>query len=168
MRTLATALTVAAMALSAELATPGASHAVTSAQGADARAEVAHRTKTAARRKKIARLVAFARRQIGTPYAWGGTSRRQGGFDCSGTPRSGRSDAPSPARRTTRCGSAAGSPGRASARGDLAFTNGGGHVMLVASRTTAISAPRRGTRVRVVPLAQIRDEFVAGRRLLAG
>jgi hypothetical protein len=50
--------------------------------------------------------------------------------------------------------------------GDLAFTNGGGHVMLVASRRTAISAPHSGARVRFVPLAQIRDEFVGGRRLL--
>jgi cell wall-associated NlpC family hydrolase len=170
MRTLATALTVAAMALSAELATPGASHAVTSAQGADARAEVAHRTKTAARRKKIARLVAFARRQIGTPYAWGGTSRRQGGFDCSGLVYAAFRSIGRPVPRTSydqmRIGRRISWQGLRS--GDLAFTNGGGHVMLVASRTTAISAPRRGTRVRVVPLAQIRDEFVAGRRLLVG
>lgn len=77
MRALANALAVAAAAFSLGLATPGASHAAMSAQGAVARAKVAQK-------RKVAKVVAFARRQIGVPYVRGGTGRRQGGFDCSG------------------------------------------------------------------------------------
>jgi cell wall-associated NlpC family hydrolase len=173
MRALASALAVAAVALSAGLATPGASHAVASAQGAVARTKGAkQRTaiKPAARRKKVGKVVAFARRQIGVPYVWGGTSRRYGGFDCSGLVYAAFRSIGRVVPRTTyeqmRIGRRV--SWRGLRPGDLAFTNGGGHVVLVASRTTAISAPRRGTRVRYVPLAQIRDEFVAGRRVLTG
>ena len=35
------------------------------------------------RRKPAQRVVAFAERQVGVPYSWGGISRRTG-FDCSG------------------------------------------------------------------------------------
>ena len=162
MRTLATALVVAAAALSAGLATPGASPAATSVQPADPR--------PGARYRKIAKVVAFARRQIGVPYRWGGTSRRQGGFDCSGLVYAAFRSIGRTIPRTSYAQLGVGR--RVSWRGlrpgDLAFTNGGGHVMLVASRRVAISAPRTGTRIRFVPLAQIRDEFVGGRRLLPG
>jgi cell wall-associated NlpC family hydrolase len=162
MRAIATALAVATLALSAGLATPGASQATTSARGADARGRGA--------RQNIAKLVAFARRQIGTPYSWGGTSRRQGGFDCSGLVYAAFRSIGHVIPRTTYAQMGVGRriSWRGLRPGDLAFTNGGGHVVLVASATTAISAPRSGTRVRYVPLAQIRDEFVAGRRLLGG
>jgi cell wall-associated NlpC family hydrolase len=170
MRALATAL---AVALSAGLATPGVSHTATSAPATDARAKGAQKrstAKAAARRRKIAEVVAFARRQIGVPYVWGGTSRRQGGFDCSGLVYAAFRSIGRAVPRTTydqmRIGRRVSWLGLRA--GDLAFTNDGGHVVLVASRTTAISAPRRGTRVRFVPLSQIRHQFVAGRRLLAG
>jgi cell wall-associated NlpC family hydrolase len=118
----------------------------------------------------VAQVVAFARRQIGVPFVWGGTSRLYGGFDCSGLVyaafRSIGRAIPRTSYEQMRIGRRV--SWRGLRAGDLAFTNGGGHVVLVASRTTAISAPRRGTRVRYVPLAQIRDEFVAGRRVLAG
>jgi cell wall-associated NlpC family hydrolase len=172
MRALATALAVAAVALCAGLATPGASHAAQSARGAAARAAGTD-TRTAqkaVRTRKIRRLVRFARRQVGIPYVWGGTSRRMGGFDCSGLVYAAFRSIGRVVPRTSWGQMDLGR--RVSFRGlrpgDLAFTNGGGHVMLVASRTTAISAPHSGARVRFVPLAQIRDEFVAGRRLLAG
>jgi cell wall-associated NlpC family hydrolase len=172
MRALATALAVAAVALSVGLATPGASHAVTSAQDAVARTKGAKKktaAKAASRRRKLAKVVAFARRQIGVPYVWGGTSRRYGGFDCSGLVYAAFRSVGRAIPRTTydqmRIGRRV--SWRGLRPGDLAFTNGGGHVMLVASRTTAISAPHSGARVRYVPLAQIRDEFVGGRRVLA-
>jgi cell wall-associated NlpC family hydrolase len=161
MRALANALAVAAVALSAGLATPGASQASMSAQGAGARA-------TGAQKRKVAKVVAFARRQIGLPYRWGGTSRRHGGFDCSGLVyaafRSIGRELPRTSYDQMRVGRRV--SWRGLRAGDLVFTNGGGHVMLVASRTTAISAPHTGARVRRVPLARIRDEFVAGRRLV--
>jgi cell wall-associated NlpC family hydrolase len=171
MRALATALAVAAVALSAGLATPGASHAAQSAHGAAARAAGAHaRTaRTAVRMKKIRRLVRFARHQVGIPYVWGGTSRRMGGFDCSGLVYAAFRSIGRVIPRTSWGQMDVGR--RVSFRGlrpgDLAFTNGGGHVMLVASRRTAISAPHSGARVRFVPLSAIRGEFVTGRRLLA-
>jgi cell wall-associated NlpC family hydrolase len=167
MRTLATALAVAAVALSAGLATPGASHAQTSALPVDAR-KGAHKRTVAPRRRKIAKVVAFARRQLGVPYVWGGTSRRHGGFDCSGLVYAAFRSIGRAIPRTTYDQMRVGR--RVSWRGlrpgDLAFTNGGGHVVLVASRTMAISAPRTGTRIRYVPLREIRGGFVGGRRLL--
>jgi cell wall-associated NlpC family hydrolase len=50
--------------------------------------------------------------------------------------------------------------------GDLLFTEGGGHVQLVVSKSTAISAPQTGERVRYVPLAQLRPAFAGARRVL--
>jgi cell wall-associated NlpC family hydrolase len=113
------------------------------------------------------RVVAFARHQIGVAYSYGGSSRATG-FDCSGLvyaayrsigwkiPRStwGQLDV---GRRVSFAGVRP---------GDLLFTNGGGHVQLVVSKTDAISAPRTGERVRYVPLAQLRPDFAGARRLL--
>src|SRR5438874_7759976 len=48
--------------------------------------------------------------------------------------------------------------------GDLLFTEGGGHVQLVVSKRTAISAPQTGERVRYVPLAQLRPAFAGAAR----
>jgi cell wall-associated NlpC family hydrolase len=162
MRTLA-ALTVATVAFSAGLAAPGASSAAKTVPGTDAGTSA--RTKT-----KIAKVVTFARHQIGVPYHWGGTSRRQGGFDCSGLVyaafRSIGRTIPRTSYDQMRVGRRI--SWRGLRAGDLLFTNGGGHVMLVASRKVAISAPRTGTRVKFVSLAHIRDEFVTARRLLAG
>ena len=120
------------------------------------------------RSRKLAReVVAFARRQIGVFYSYGGTSRSTG-FDCSGLvyaayesigrtiPRSSWDQ-----RRVGR---------RVSFSrllpGDLLFTEGGGHVVLVVSRARAISAPQSGERVKYVPLARLRGEFAGARRLL--
>jgi murein DD-endopeptidase len=172
MRALAVALAVAAVAFSAGLATSGASHAAVPAPGSAVRTVGAHKriAKTTVRRKKITKLVRFARRQVGIPYVWGGTSRRMGGFDCSGLVYAAFRSIGRAIPRTSWGQMDVGR--RVSFRGlrpgDLAFTNGGGHVMLVASKSTAISAPHSGARVRFVPLAQIRDEFVTGRRLLVG
>ena len=50
--------------------------------------------------------------------------------------------------------------------GDLLFTEGGGHVVLVVSKAAAISAPQTGERVRYVALEPLRNEFAGARRLL--
>jgi cell wall-associated NlpC family hydrolase len=122
----------------------------------------------APRSRKLAReVVAFARRQVGVFYSWGGTSRATG-FDCSGLVyaayRSIGRTIPRSSWDQRRVGRAI--RFRNLLPGDLLFTEGGGHVVLVASRTKAISAPQTGERVTYVPLARLRAEFAGARRLL--
>ena len=50
--------------------------------------------------------------------------------------------------------------------GDLLFTEGGGHVVLVISKTTVIEAPQSGERVHYVDLASLGSRFAGARRLL--
>jgi peptidoglycan DL-endopeptidase CwlO len=113
------------------------------------------------------KVVAYARRQVGVPYRYGGNSRSVG-FDCSGLvyaayrsigktiPRSSWDQLH--VGRSVRFGRLR--------PGDLLFTEGGGHVVLVVSRQAAISAPQTGERVRYVPLAPLRNQFAGARRLL--
>jgi len=121
-----------------------------------------------AKARKLARkVVAYARRQVGVPYSWGGTSPNAG-FDCSGLVyaayRSIGRAIPHSSWDQLRLGVPV---GFARLRpGDLLFTEGGGHVQLVVSRNAAISAPQTGERVRYVPLAELRPEFAGARRLL--
>jgi len=118
-------------------------------------------------RKLARKVVAYARRQVGVPYSWGGTSPNAG-FDCSGLVyaayRSIGRAIPHSSWDQLRLGVPV---GFARLRpGDLLFTEGGGHVQLVVSRNAAISAPQTGERVRYVPLAELRPEFAGARRLL--
>jgi len=113
------------------------------------------------------RVVAYAKRQLGVPYRWGGISRRTG-FDCSGLVYAAYRSIGRTIPHSTWGQMALGVPVRFGRLrpGDLVFTNGGGHVDLVVSRRVAISAPHTGARVRYVSLQQVRDEFVGARRLL--
>src|SRR3954466_503134 len=119
------------------------------------------------RRKPAQRVVAFAERQVGVPYRWGGISRRTG-FDCSGLVyaayRSIGRSIPHSTWGQMELGRRVGF-GRLRA-GDLVFTNGGGHVVLVVSKRTAVQAPHTGARVSYVSLRSLRGEVVAARRLL--
>jgi cell wall-associated NlpC family hydrolase len=117
--------------------------------------------------KLTRRVVAYARHQVGVAYSWGGTSRATG-FDCSGLVYAAYRSIGWTIPRSSWDQLRAGRPVRfARLRpGDLLFTEGGGHVQLVVSRRTAISAPQTGERVRYVPLAQLRPEFAGARRLL--
>jgi cell wall-associated NlpC family hydrolase len=117
--------------------------------------------------KLAKRVVAFAERQVGVPYRFGGVSRRAG-FDCSGLvyaayrsigrmiPHSTWGQM-SIGRRVTF--------GRLRP-GDLLFTEGGGHVMLVVSTRTAVEAPHTGARVSYVRLSSLGGRFAGARRLL--
>jgi cell wall-associated NlpC family hydrolase len=124
--------------------------------------------KPVSRSRKLAReVVSFARRQVGVFYSYGGASRATG-FDCSGLVYAaylsiGRK-IPRSSWDQRRVGMAVGF-GRL-LPGDLLFTEGGGHVVLVVSSTTAISAPQTGERVEYVPLARLRLQFAGARRLL--
>jgi cell wall-associated NlpC family hydrolase len=117
---------------------------------------------------KLAReVVAYARRQLGVPYSWGGASPSTG-FDCSGlvyaSYRSVGRTIPRSSWDQLRIGRPVRFGGLRS--GDLLFTEGGGHVVLVVSRRLGITAPQTGERVRYVALAELRGEFVGARRLL--
>ena len=124
------------------------------------------KSRTAARVRLTRRVTSYARRQLGTPYRWGGTS--PGGFDCSGLVYAAYRSIGRRLPRTTwgqlRIGKRVAWPSLRA--GDLVFTNGGGHVLLVVSDSVAISAPRAGRRVSLVALSALRGSFYAARRLL--
>jgi cell wall-associated NlpC family hydrolase len=112
-------------------------------------------------------VVKFARRQIGVPYRYGGSSRSTG-FDCSGLVYAAYLSIGKTIPRSSWEQLHAGRPVRfADLRaGDLLFTEGGGHVQLVVSSRVAISAPETGERVRYVAMAELRGRFAGARRLL--
>jgi cell wall-associated NlpC family hydrolase len=113
------------------------------------------------------RVVAFAERQVGVPYRWGGISRRTG-FDCSGLVYAAFRSIGRTIPHSTWGQLSLGRPigfGRLRP-GDLVFTNGGGHVQLVVSNRAAVSAPHTGARVSYVSLKSLRGGFVGARRLL--
>jgi cell wall-associated NlpC family hydrolase len=112
-------------------------------------------------------VVAYARRQVGVPYRYGGSSRSTG-FDCSGLVYASYRSIGKMIPRSSWDQLHAGRPVEfAGLRpGDLLFTEGGGHVQLVVSKSAAVSAPQTGERVRYVPLARLRGQFAGARRLL--
>jgi peptidoglycan DL-endopeptidase CwlO len=117
--------------------------------------------------KLARRVVAYTRHQVGVHYSWGGTSPGTG-FDCSGLVYAAYRSIGWKLPRSSWDQLRVGRPVRfARLRpGDLLFTEGGGHVQLVVSKRTAISAPQTGERVRYVRLAQLRPEFAGARRVL--
>jgi len=112
-------------------------------------------------------VVEFARRQIGIPYRYGGSSRSTG-FDCSGLVYAAYRSIGKPIPRSSweqlRAGRSI--PFADLRAGDLVFTEAGGHVQLVVSNRAAISAPQTGERVTYVPLGKLRAHFAGARRLL--
>jgi cell wall-associated NlpC family hydrolase len=126
------------------------------------------RSSQASRVQKLTRrVVTYARHQVGVAYSWGGSSPATG-FDCSGLVYAAYRSISWKIPRSSWDQLRAGRPvgfGRLRP-GDLLFTEGGGHVQLVVSRSAAVSAPQTGERVRYVPLASLRPEFAGARRLL--
>lgn len=113
------------------------------------------------------RAVALARKQLGTPYRWGGAS--PGGFDCSGLVSwvYGRLGVELPHNAAALY-----SIGRPVRRGrlrpgDLVFFHGLGHVGMYIGGGRMIHAPQSGRRVEIQPLAVRRGSLVGARRLLS-
>jgi cell wall-associated NlpC family hydrolase len=114
------------------------------------------------------RAAAYARRFLGVPYRWGGSS--PGGFDCSGLvryvyqrfgvtlPHSSYADF-NLGRHVGRW---------ALKPGDLVFFSGFGHVGMYVGQGRFIHAPHSGTSVQISSLAQWGSSYVGARRLLHG
>jgi cell wall-associated NlpC family hydrolase len=137
------------------------------APAAQARLKPVHKPRHRPTAPPAARIVAFAKRQLGVPYRWGGISRRTG-FDCSGLVYAAYRSIGQKIPRSTWGQMSRGMHVRFSRLrpGDLVFTYGGGHVQLVVSKRAAISAPHTGARVHYVSLRSLRGGFAGARRLL--
>lgn len=119
-------------------------------RGRDAKGGKAKGSGTDAGRGTAA-AVAFARAQIGKPYAWGATG--PGSFDCSGLVMRAWQVGGVALPRTTWGMAKA---GRATTRGalvpgDLVITNGGGHVQLYIGDGKVVHAPGTGKHVTIAP-----------------
>ena len=116
-------------------------------------------------------VVAAALAQLGWPYVWGGESRAEGGFDCSGLIDYAFAAAGVPVGRLTAAGLqqlAQPLPAAALQAGDLVFVGAPAHhVGLVVAPGLAVEAPHRGARVRIEPLGD-GGWTGAGRLLLPG
>ncbi|MDX6567793.1 MAG: peptidoglycan DL-endopeptidase CwlO [Gaiellales bacterium] len=106
----------------------------------------------------IAAVVAAASAQLGWPYLWGGESRAEGGFDCSGLIDYALAAAGFPVGRPTAAGLQGltrAIPLAAALAGDLVFVGAPAHhVGLVVAPGLAIEAPHRGAVVHYEPLAE--------------
>jgi cell wall-associated NlpC family hydrolase len=99
-----------------------------------------------------AAAIAFAERQLGVPYLWGGTGA--GGYDCSGLIQAAWHAAGVDLPRTTYEQVNAGTRiTRARLQpGDLVFSNHDGHIQMYIGQGTVIEAPHTGAFVRYTPL----------------
>jgi cell wall-associated NlpC family hydrolase len=99
-----------------------------------------------------ATAIGFARRQLGTPYRWGGTGNS--GYDCSGLIQAAWAAAGIHLPRTTYAQATTGTAITRSQLhpGDLVFTDRFGHVQLYIGDGRVIEAPHTGATVRYAPL----------------
>jgi cell wall-associated NlpC family hydrolase len=103
-------------------------------------------------------VVAAALAQLGWPYVWGGDSRAEGGFDCSGLVDYALAAAGRPVGRLDAAGlqrlARPLTPELGLLPGDLVFVGlPAHHVGLVVAPGLAVEAPHRGARVHVEQLA---------------
>ena len=131
------------------------------------RYQLRHRAAIRARRTFGRRVVTYARRFVGVPYSWGGSSPGTG-FDCSGfvryvyqhfgisLPHSSYGDM-SLGRQVLR---------KYLKPGDLVFFAGGSHVGIYLSGNRVIAATHSGSVVHISTMTDwYSDEYSGGRRL---
>lgn len=102
-------------------------------------------------------IVGIAAKQLGQPYVWGGESRKEGGFDCSGlVDWSMRQMGYQGPRLTTYNIAKIGQSvkGHPLQPGDLVLCNKGEHVVIYAGHGKVIAAPHTGTVVQYQPLSK--------------
>jgi hypothetical protein len=117
--------------------------------------------------------ISLASKQIGQPYVWGGESRKEGGFDCSGlvqwTYKQLGINLPRTAAEQFRVGKPV---SKANLQpGDLVFlepgSSGPGHVVIYAGKGNVIAAPHTGTDVQVQKLSYVLgDGWVGAKRII--
>jgi cell wall-associated NlpC family hydrolase len=106
--------------------------------------------------KAGAGIVSLAAKQLGQPYVWGGESRKEGGFDCSGLiDWAMRQQGYKGPRLTTYSIANMGVSVRNKPLrpGDMVLSNGGEHVSIYAGNGKCIVAPHTGAVVRWQPLS---------------
>jgi cell wall-associated NlpC family hydrolase len=125
-------------------------HSVIALTSTTARATVSPADRQAA--ATAAGIIAYAKRQVGIPYTWGGTGPR--GFDCSGLIQRAYSVAGIHLPRGTHAQSRSGTRiSRSQLQpGDLVFSNGFGHVQLYIGDGKVVEAAHSGTRVRIAKM----------------
>ncbi len=114
------------------------------------RYQLRHRAAIRARRTFGRRVVTYARRFVGVPYSWGGSSPGTG-FDCSGFVRFvySRLGYDLPHSSYGQFGVGRQVPRAALRPGDLVFFDGVGHVGIYVGSNRFVHAPHSGTRVSV-------------------
>jgi hypothetical protein len=119
--------------------------------------------------EQIAAVVQFARAQLGQPYVWGGESRGEGGFDCSGLSWAAYRTAGVQLPRTARAQYAATRRVSVPQPGDLVFfgrdSSSIHHVGIYIGNGLMIDAPTFGKRVSVNRVASYGDYYGATRPL---
>lgn len=117
----------------------------------------------------MSKILAAAHKQIGQPYVWGGESRSEGGFDCSGLIQWAYAQVGINIPRTT--GDMLNKLNHKVSwnnlqPGDLIFSNGGEHVVMYVGGGKVIAAPHTGTVVQYQPLSRFKSGFVGARRII--
>ena len=150
---LVTVLLLAMLATPAMAAPPPSPATLTSASSPVLAATATADTAKQRAIRRGRRAAAFARRQLGKPYRWGGTGPR--GYDCSGLTRAAWSKAGKSLPHSSRMQAKATrrvSPSKMRV-GDLLFYGRPvHHVAIYVGKGKMIEAPRRGLNVRNVPV----------------
>jgi cell wall-associated NlpC family hydrolase len=114
------------------------------------------------------KAVSYAKRFLGVPYVWGGSSPR--GFDCSGLVRFvyGHFGITLPHSSYGDFDLGRSVPRRDLRPGDLVFFNGLGHVGMYIGAGRFIEAPYSGANVRITTLASYGSSYDGARRIVTG